>query len=29
MNVECIPSMNITVEKKYTKGGQNKRDLLK
>lgn len=26
---KLIPSMNITVEKKYTKGGQNKRDLLK
>jgi site-specific recombinase XerD len=25
---KLIPSMNITVEKKYTKGGQNKRDLL-
>jgi integrase len=25
---KLIPTMNITVEKKYTKGGQNKRDLL-
>ena len=25
---KLIPSMNINVEKKYTKGGQNKRDLL-
>jgi hypothetical protein len=25
---KLIPSMNITVQKKYTKGGQNKRDLL-
>jgi hypothetical protein len=26
---KLIPSMNITVEKNYTKGGRNKRDLLK